>query len=450
MMEMAELPAAGPPAFRQPKAWIRWLALALALAGWSVSLQLLLVSAGAKASNPLFQALCGGEEGGDCASVLASPQAYVRISPDADAAKVPVSAFGMGYFAFVALWYLFVGPPTHARRAWHLPLALVVLFGAWQSVAYIGIMKYALGRWCGGCLAAHALNGGILVLTLAAYPWRRPATPVAPHPTTRLALAVLAAGGIALVAHVVVGYTGMVRGALNERTKAYVAILNDPEFILWDFNRQPVAAIPLYDDEAFAGAPTAPNTVVIFSDFQCAACRRAHETFVNVAEKYPAAARFVFRYYPQDPECNPNPRFRGSDHGSACRAARAAEAARRVGGGEAYLAMRQKLWEDQDALPRRGYALQSESERQLFETWAGEIGLGRAAFAQALDAPETAARVQADIELANRLGVQAVPAVYVNGKRLRTWSRMETWDAILGGVNESTSTPTTSFRASPP
>jgi protein-disulfide isomerase/uncharacterized membrane protein len=427
----AQHPAADVPLY-QPKRWIRWLAVGLALAGWWVSWQLLRVSFGAPTNSPFLQALCGGGADSGCDSVLTSPQAYVRISPSGEAPKLPVSAFGMGYFAFLALWYLFVGPPARRGRLWHLLPGLVVLCGAWQSLAYLSVMKYVLGHWCGGCVAAHALNGGLVLLTLAAYPWRRAAIIGPAHPSARLALATATAGGLAFLLHLTGSYTGTVLSILQERTDTYAAVLNDPDFILWDFNRQPVVSIPLYDDELIAGTPTAPNTVVVFGDFQCPACKQAHEMFQKVSVKYPAAVRFVFRYYPQDPACNANPRFRSGGHASACRAAQAAEAARLIGGRGAYLAVRKKLWDNQSVLPTRPGAQQNEQERRLFEEWGAELGLDRALFAAAMDSAAVAARIQADIAQADQLGIQTVPIVYVNGKRLRNWSKLETWDAILG------------------
>jgi protein-disulfide isomerase/uncharacterized membrane protein len=430
-MDQADVLAAA-PRFTQPRPWIRWLAVAAALAGWVVSWQLFLVSAGAQAST-LVQALCGGADSG-CDSVLTSPQAYVPISRAAEAPKIPVSALGMGYFAFFALWYLLVGPPAQRGRPWHLVPALVGLAGATQSVAYIGIMKYELGRWCGGCLVAHGLNACVLVLTLVAFPWRRAKPPAWPHPTARLALAAGLAGVLLFALHLVVSYTALVLSVFRERTNTYAAVLDDPAFILWDFNRQPAVSIPLREDEVFAGSPDMPNTVVVFGDFQCTACRQAHEMLQQVAAKYPDALRIMFRSYPQDPACNANPRYRSGGHASACRAAQAAEAARLVGGATAYLAMRRTLWDNQNALPHKVYAQQSEAERRIFADWAAAIGLDRDAFTQAMDSRDVAARIQADIELAGRLGVQAVPVVFVNGKRLRNWSKMETWDAILRGT----------------
>ncbi len=440
-MDVPDSSVTEPPLFRQPKPWIRWLAVALALAGWCVSWQLLLVSIGDKAANPFLQALCGGDEESGCNSVLTSPQAYVRIAPAPESPRIPVSAFGMAYFAFVALWYLFVGPPVRSGRAWHLLIGLVVLYGAWQSLVYIDIMKSELRQWCGGCLAAHGLNGGLLLLTLAAYPWRSAAQRAPRHPTARLALATAAAGALAGFIHLALAYVVVAGNILKERTAQFSAVLKDPEYILWDFHRQAPVSIPLYDDEIFAGDPAAPHTAVVFGDFQCSHCRQLHGILMEVAHTYPDRLRVAFRYYPQDAECNPNPRFRTGGHASACRAARAAEAARVVGGRDAYLAMRAKLWDNQAALPDRPVARQSEQERKLFEDWAAELGLARAAFTAAMESAEVTTRIRADIELAQRLDLQAMPVVYTDGRKLRNWSKLETWDVILNGPADATTQP---------
>lgn len=104
--------------------------------------------------------------------------------------------------------------------------------------------------------------------------------------------------------------------------------------------------------------------------------------------------------------------------------------------------MRKKLWDNQNSLPSRPYAAQSAKERALFEVWAAEIGLDRPAFAAAMDSPAVAARIQADLGLAGRLGLQAMPTVYVNGTRLRNWSKLETWDAILSTPADTSTQPT--------
>ncbi len=444
METAAHVPPPTPLEFRQAKPLLRWLGFALAAAGWCVSLALLLISGGL-AAKPFLQAVCGGDETSDCASVLMSPQAYVPLGTGPGAMRLPVSAFGMAYFAFVALWYLFIGPPTRSRRVWHLAILAVVAIGVWQSVVYIGIMHSELHRWCRGCLLVHGINGLLLLVSLLGWPWRKLAAPVQPHPVNRLALATICAGLLALTLHLTASALVFLRNVWLQQTAAYAKVLYDPEFLRWDFSRQPVANIPLHADEVFAGPADAPNTAVVFGDFQCTYCRDAHEALVATAQRHPGRLRVAFRYYPQDPECNSNPRYRGGGHLSACRAARAAEAARRVGGRDAHLAVRAKLWAEQSRLPNVPYAQRTAAQRRLFEDWAAEIGLDRQEFTAAMDAPETAARIAADIQLADRLGATALPVVYLNGKLLRGWSKPEVWDALLAKP-----APTTALSESQP
>lgn len=442
-MDAPNPPPAAPIRFRQPKPWLRWSAVALAALGWYVSLQLLLISGGRRTADPLVAAACGDAEHGGCASVLAAPNAYIPFGREAGALRLPVAALGMAYFAAVGLWYLLIGPPTHPRRAWHLLIGALVLVGAWQSLAYIGIMALELRRWCGGCLLAHALNGGLLVLTLLAWPWRRPAAPTWPHPGGRLVLATAIAAGLAGLVHLALVYVNVAGNVLRQRTAEYAAVLNDPEFVLWDHRRQAPAALPLAADEVFAGPPGAASTVVVFGDFHCTACRKAEEVLADVLARHPGAVRIAHRHCPQDPACNPDPKYRAGGHPGACQAARAAEAARIVGGAAAYLRYRDLLFERQALLPARPEARQSAAERSRLADWAAEIGLDRTAFERAMGSDAAAARVQADVQLARELGLSAMPVIYLDGRRLRNWSRSETWDVLLGAAAAPAAQPAT-------
>jgi protein-disulfide isomerase/uncharacterized membrane protein len=433
--EVTFVPLDGPAAFAQPKPWLRWAAIILAAAGWYVSYRAFLVSAQVAGQDALLARFCGGPDASgrdNCSAVLTSPQAYAPLGHDAGALRIPMATFGMSYFAALLLWYLFIGPPTHSRRVWHLVPLLVLIGGVWYSVSAIQVMAHVLHRWCPICMAAHGLNGGLVLLTLIAWPWRRPRRVTRPHPAARLAPAVLVAGSLSLLVHVLVVYVLVAGSIMRESTAEYSRIVSDPQFVRWDFQRQSPVDIPLYPDEPLGGSPDAPHTVVVFGDFQCNVCKQSHEMLMEVARKYPGQLRVAFRYYPQDPACNPNPRFRTGGHLSACRAVQAAEAARTVGGLDAYLKMRRLLWERQNLLPQEPLAQQSTTQRQLFENWAAELGLDRAAFEQAMEAADSGSRIRSDIELADKLGISAVPVVYMDGKRVLGWSKAETWDALLG------------------
>ena len=448
-MAKVDADEAAVPVLVQPKGWIRWVAVMLAIVGWYSSWYSFRVSAGEKVKDPVMGAVCDymeKEEGSGCAAVLTTPQAFFRLGTNENSPRLPLAAAGMAYFAFLGLWYLFVGPPTHAARGWHLVIAAIVFWGACSSAYYVHVMANVLHSWCGSCVVTHIVNGVLALLTLLAWPWRKPEKVVLAHPSTRLALAAGTSGLLAFAMHFAWVYVGMAGAILHERSKAYAEVLNDPEYICWDFARQPIVPLNLREDEVYDGPEDAPHTVVVFSDFQCRACLTAHETLAEVVRKYPGSLRIAFRYYPQDGACNPDEHYRYAGHASGCRSALAAEAALLVGGRDAYLEMRRTLWERQNELPNVPFEDQSEEQRGLFADWAVELGLDRAAFETAMESPAVAARIRADIELADELGIHAIPRIFLDGKRVRNWTKLATWDALLGTdeVAEPETTPDSS------
>ena len=43
-------------------------------------------------------------------------------------------------------------------------------------------------------------------------------------------------------------------------------------------------------------------------------------------------------------------------------------------------------------------------------------------------------RIQDDMELGGKLGITAVPVLYLNGKRLKLWHSPAIWDALLSDI----------------
>lgn len=413
------------PPFRQPKPVLRWCAFGVTVLGWALSLSLLVGAT--QPPGGWLDAFCGpaGSSHADCRSVLHSRWGYVQLGPDESALKIPTSALGMGYFAFVGLWYLFIGPPTRERRVYHAIVLLLVAYAAVRSVYLIWVMAFVLRQWCTGCLAAHALNFALFALTFAAWPWRPSATPMRPHPSGRLALATVTAGLLAGVLHPVVMVIVIQGGWLRQLGETYRAVVDEPAYIAWNYARQPEVTLPLRDDDVFLGPADAAHTVVVFSDFRCTACRRAHHVLSEVVRQR-SDVRVVFRHFPQDPVCNAHPDFQAAGSTGACAAARAYEAARAVGGAEAARAMWQHMYERS-----------AELERRPFAEWAAELGLDRAAFEAALESDAVRQRIADDIALADGLGICAVPVLYLDGRRLTGWNKPETWIALLRPASEA-------------
>jgi protein-disulfide isomerase len=143
------------------------------------------------------------------------------------------------------------------------------------------------------------------------------------------------------------------------------------------------------DSPAF-GPAMAKVTIVEWSDFQCPYCARAAPLVDQIRQAYPKDVRFVFRHLPLPM------------HPDAPLAARAGVAAQAQG----------KFWPMHDWM----YGHQRELDRASLEKAAASLGLDVTRFKSALDNPATEARVGADAQAAQAVGVNATPTFFVNGR----------------------------------
>ncbi len=403
---------------------IRWSAVGAAAAGWLLSLTAFQISMSGKAVGPLAEMLCGSEADADavfdCTSVLHSERAFAGRSSAGAQPRAGISwgALGMMYFSFIGIWYAFVGLPTWRRRWWHLVMLVLIGYGAYESIGLIIVMATELRRWCGLCLATHVLNGLLLVVTVASWP-RRKFDPTPPHPSHPLVGATLTACGLAALLIIVVGQFGMAVAAQKRFEQAYRAVIDDPAYARWSFTQQPVRDIPVGEDDPLYGSPDAPHTLVVFSDFNCPACKLANDKISAMQELYAGRFRLTHRLYPQDPACNERYRESGG-HPWSCQAARAARAALIVGGAQAYSQMRALLFERQHDI-----------ELDRFADWAVELGLDRDKFIAAMNSPEASDHVARHVALGNQLELKGVPALYLDGRHFEHWRNDEAWKGLL-------------------
>jgi len=154
----------------------------------------------------------------------------------------------------------------------------------------------------------------------------------------------------------------------------------------------PRYTVPTTAADPVRGNPSAPITIVEFSDYQCPFCARVNPTLAKVRETYGDRVKIIFKDYPL-----PN-------HPQAPKAAEAARCA-----GE-----QQKYWEMHDAM----FANQRALEVPMLKQTARAIGLNGAAFDQCVDSGKYAAIVESGTELGNKMGVNSTPTLYVNGRPL--------------------------------
>lgn len=188
-------------------------------------------------------------------------------------------------------------------------------------------------------------------------------------------------------------------------------------------------AVPIsLEDRSFRGPINAPHTLVVYSDFGCPGCKK-FEDYVNqrllpLSERRGGLIRVTFKYWPICTECSPYATY--NLHPAACKAALAAEAARIVGGDEAYWKMYDVLWDSQARW--RGW-----KDNRDFNVLARELGLDEQAFEQAMASDQAIARVKTDLEEGANLGknlpnikpdevdfikVNSTPSLFVDNKRI--------------------------------
>jgi len=154
-------------------------------------------------------------------------------------------------------------------------------------------------------------------------------------------------------------------------------------------------------DAPARGRADAPVQIVEFADFRCPYCARFQPILKRLLAEYPDDVRLAFVHMP----------VVAQDSG---RAAVAAEAARQQG----------DFWGMHDALFARSAAPLDEAELRAV---ALTLGLDAERFSADLRDPALLTRVRADLVRVERLGLDATPALLVNGRLfvgLQTYPRL--------------------------
>jgi protein-disulfide isomerase len=143
------------------------------------------------------------------------------------------------------------------------------------------------------------------------------------------------------------------------------------------------------------GNPNAPVTLEEFGDFQCPPCGQFASFGEELLKEYDSRLRIVFRNFPL------------TLHEHAQEAALAAEAA----------GMQGHFWEMHDALYReQNNWSKAPNARELFESYAGTIGLNVDQFKKDMDGEKAKERVESDRKLGDSLGINLTPTIFINNR----------------------------------
>ncbi len=158
---------------------------------------------------------------------------------------------------------------------------------------------------------------------------------------------------------------------------------------------------PIDSEDYVYGPADAKVTVVKYSDFECPYCKYLALTMEPVKAKYKDKVRFIMKHFPMNPQCNRY--MAGYDkHPNACNASVTGICAGRQG----------KFWEMHDKL----YAAQPKLDPESNRGYASELGLDMAKYDQCVKDPTVLQRINKDIDLAVKAGINGAPRTYINGR----------------------------------
>jgi protein-disulfide isomerase len=165
------------------------------------------------------------------------------------------------------------------------------------------------------------------------------------------------------------------------------------------------------DDQPMRGSPSAPVTIIEFTDFQCPACASTQPLLEELVKEYGDKVRLVVRDFPL------------TQHANALKAAEAAEAAREQGKYWEFIAL---LFQNQSAL-----------EVEKLKEYATRLGLDRKRFDDALATGKYSEKVRRDLSDGTRIGISSTPSVFINGRLVREKTRETLKSAVEAALKSS-------------
>jgi protein-disulfide isomerase/uncharacterized membrane protein len=343
-----------------------------------------------------FHSACNFGEKLNCDAVALS--SYAELIPG-----LPLSSLSAGYFLGIlgvsmALWV------ADWRKSALQVLALLSGVGSLVSLGYLAVMLLVLRNFCAFCFGIDLMHLGSLALLLMLrkhwLPWR-------PLESGTAKGLLLAGAGAVLIG------TLAMKGTFAPASETGDIPIDE---IVASVESTPPAVIQVPNTLPILGDPTAPVTLVEFSDFQCPFCKKGAQILDALLKRFPGKLRVVFRNYPLDPRCNP--KMQGGGHNAACDAAKAVVCAQAQG---KFAPVYETLFENQDSLKATPPA----------EVAAAVPGLDANALKTCMAGTETQTRIAADLEEGERLGIQSTPTFFLNGRKIEGAYPFPVWIKLI-------------------
>lgn len=163
-------------------------------------------------------------------------------------------------------------------------------------------------------------------------------------------------------------------------------------------NRTPYSG---FGEDYRLGSDEAKVVITEFADYQCPACASAKTLLDELHKKMGNQILIVFKNYPLSNQCNSS--VQSDMHSHSCNIARLARCAGKKG----------RFWE----FHRKAFDEQRSASLEQAKVWGKTVGLSDQEMDTCLTSKDILAKIQDDVALGNKIGVDSTPTIFINGRR---------------------------------
>ena len=363
--------------------------------------------------------LCHLSETINCAKVIGSEYGALF--------GIPLGSYGLVYYATIMV----IGLLTLSGQVAAGPFLLVSSGAAvGVSIWLFAISHFVLGAYCPLCMSQYALNV-VTMLAAIGMTWGANLFDVVargvgaaisyPFEVVEL-MRRFSTRGRRWAQVTVLPLALLMYGAWHAQEFAKKLLIESPEFQLraeqevnslvarWE--AAPVDEIPATLSGSSAdyprGNPSAPITIVEFSDFECPYCRHFYDDIEDLLKEFEGKIYFIPKNFPLDNSCNPS--MPPNAHQFACDGAFFVRCAAAQG----------KFWEgyryifELAELDKEGAV--KDEVRAAIRAGAERLQLDVTKFDACMASDEPRAKIRDDLALGEKLNLQGTPSVWINGK----------------------------------
>ncbi|MBD3311622.1 MAG: thioredoxin domain-containing protein [Candidatus Magasanikbacteria bacterium] len=169
---------------------------------------------------------------------------------------------------------------------------------------------------------------------------------------------------------------------------------------------QSQSLLPIHPEDPIIGHKKSPITIIVFGDFACEACRVQDNILEKLIKKYPEKIKVIWKGLP------------------VARFPYKSEPAHRY----AYCANKQEKF---DQFAKLAFTNSDNLSPTAIGRIVQEIKINQEEMLNCLNNDEVDQYIVFNKQLATSLGIQAVPAIFINDKQIKTPNSLDEWESIL-------------------